>query len=136
MNLVAKGTRKHYKNYNQKTDSPDLPNLLNQTFITISINKVWVGDISYIPTKEGTLYLSVFIDLYSRKGNPYDNTVMESFYRTLKRELINDSHYDTRQQAQQDIFKYIEIYYNAQRMHSSLNYLTPMQFEAQHISIK
>jgi Transposase and inactivated derivatives len=67
MNLVAKGTRKHYKNYNQKKDSPDLPNLLNQTFITISINKVWVGDITYIPTKEGTLYLSVYIDLYSRK---------------------------------------------------------------------
>ena len=67
MNLTAKGTRKHYKNYNQKKDSLDLPNLLNQAFITTSINKVWLGDITYIPTKEGTLYLSTFIDLYSRK---------------------------------------------------------------------
>ncbi len=65
----------------------------------------------------------------SRKGNPYDNAIMDSFYRTLKRELINDSRYANREQAQQDIFKYIEIYYNTQRIHSSLDYMTPVQFE-------
>ncbi|MDU8932185.1 hypothetical protein V4HA_02198 [Lactococcus cremoris] len=48
----------------------------------------------------------------SRKGNPYDNAMMESFYKTLKRELINDAHFETRAEATQEIFKYIETYYN------------------------
>src|SRR5574337_953404 len=130
---------------------------------------------TYIPTKEGTLYLAVNIDVFSRKivgwsmssrmqdklvrdcflqacgkehpqpglivhtdqgsqytssryqstlrqvgaqssmsrkGNPYDNAMMESFYKTLKRELINDAHFETRAEATQEIFKYIETYYN------------------------
>ncbi|MEA4874003.1 integrase core domain-containing protein, partial [Anaerorhabdus sp.] len=71
----------------------------------------------------------------SRKGNPYDNAIMESFYRTLKRELIDDAHYVHRQQAQQEIFKYIEIYYNTKRMHSALNFQTPLQFEKNTTSI-
>ena len=54
---------------------------------------------------------------------------MESFYRTLKRELIQDSHFDTPEQAQKEIFKYIELYYNAKRMHSSLEYVSPSEFE-------
>lgn len=65
----------------------------------------------------------------SRKGNPYENALMESFYRTLKRELIQDVHFETPEQAQQEIFKYIELYYNTKRMHSSLGYLSPTQFE-------
>ena len=48
----------------------------------------------------------------SRKGNPYDNAMMESFYKTLKRELINDAHFETRAEATQEIFKYIDTYYN------------------------
>ena len=65
----------------------------------------------------------------SRKGNPYDNALMESFYRTIKRELVQDAHFETPEQAQQEIFKYIELYYNTKRMHSSLGYLSPAQFE-------
>jgi putative transposase len=158
-------------------------------------NKIWVGDITYIPTRHGFLYLSVFIDIFSRKvvgwsmdtrirdslvisafyqaigrqhpseglivhtdrgaqytsqrfqallerygcqqsmsrkGNPYDNAVMESFYRTLKRELVQDDCYDNHpEQARMEIFKYIEIYYNTKRIHSSLGWLSPEQFELQ-----
>ena len=67
----------------------------------------------------------------SRKGNPYDNTVMESFYRTLKRELVQDANYDDPEQARRDIFKYIETYYNTKRIHSTLGWLSPVQFETQ-----
>lgn len=65
----------------------------------------------------------------SRKGNPYDNALMESFYKTIKWELVQDAHFETPEQAQQEIFKYIELYYNTRRMHSSLGYLSPAQFE-------
>ncbi len=54
---------------------------------------------------------------------------MESFYRTIKRELIQDSKYDNPEQAQNEIFKYIELYYNTKRIHSALGYLSPTQFE-------
>jgi len=67
----------------------------------------------------------------SRKGNPYDNAVMESFYRTLKRELVQDANYDNPEQARQDIFKYIESYYNTKRIHSALGWQSPLQFEIQ-----
>ena len=66
----------------------------------------------------------------SRKGNPYDNAVMESFYRTLKRELVEGANYDNPEQARMDIFKYIETYYNTKRIHSSLNWKSPVEFEA------
>ncbi len=154
MNLMAKGTRKHYINFTRKTNLQSSPNIVNQSFKTTSKNKIWFGDRTYIHTNEGTLYLSTFIDSYtrkvvgwsmssrikesiaidaflqaygkeqpeegliihtdqgsqytsynfrtvvedhegilsnSRKGNPYDNAVMESFFKTIKRELINDS---------------------------------------------
>ena len=155
-------------------------------------NKIGVGDITYIPTRKGTLYLAVFLDIYSRKvvgwsmnkkmkdtlvqdafiqaygkehldagliihtdqgsqftsgnfrsllakyhaiqsnslkGNPYANAVMESFYRTIKRKLIQDAKYESPEQAQKDIFKYIEMYYNTKRIHSALGYISPAQFE-------
>jgi len=72
------------------------------------------------------------ISSVSRKGNPYDNALMESFYKTIKRELIQDAKFKTPEQAQQEIFKYIEMYYNTKRMHSSLNYLSPIEFEEAH----
>ena len=65
----------------------------------------------------------------SRKGNPYDNALMESFYRTIKRELIQDSVFQNPEQARSEIFKYIEIYYNIKRMHSALGYISPVQYE-------
>lgn len=192
MKLYPRGTRYRYKRYNQKSSAVERPNLLNQLFKTDDKNKIWVGDITYVPTKKGLLYLAVFLDIYSRKiagwsmsrkmkdtlvtdaflqaygrerppkglvvhtdqgaqftgsnfqallrshgavssvsrkGNPYDNAMMESFYKTIKRELIQDAHFETPEQAQQEIFKYIELYYNTRRMHSSLGYLSPTQFE-------
>lgn len=67
----------------------------------------------------------------SRKGNPYDNAVMESFYRTLKRELVQDFKFENPEQARLEIFKYIETYYNTKRIHSALGYLSPVEFESQ-----
>lgn len=66
----------------------------------------------------------------SRKGNCWDNAVMESFYRTLKVELIYQNTYETRREAQRDIFEYIEIFYNRERLHSSLGYCSPEEYES------
>jgi len=65
----------------------------------------------------------------SGKGNCWDNAVMESFYRTLKVELIYQNQYQTRREAQRDIFEYIEIFYNRERLHSSLGYYSPEEYE-------
>jgi putative transposase len=61
----------------------------------------------------------------SRKGNCWDNAVAESFFRTLKSELIYQHRYDSREQAKAAIFEYIEVYYNRQRKHSSDDYMSP-----------
>ena len=66
----------------------------------------------------------------SGRGDCYDNAMMESFWATLKTELIHQAHYAARQQARQSIFEYIEVFYNRQRLHSSLGYLSPEMFEA------
>ncbi len=195
MGLYAKGSTYKYKHYNRKRPSLSHPNLINQTFVATGRNKIWLGDITYIPLKKGTLYLAVFIDVYtrkivgwsmssrmkdqlvidaflqacgkeqpqegliihtdqgsqytssnfqtelrrkkvvssmSRKGNPYDNALMESFYKTIKRELINDANFTSIDQAQLEIFKYIETYYNTKRLHSALNYQSPKDFEKEH----
>lgn len=67
----------------------------------------------------------------SRKGNCWDNAPMESFFKTMKAELIYpQKYYHTRQEAATSIFEYIEIYYNRQRIHSALNYQSPEEFEA------
>lgn len=194
MGLYAKGTRYHYKHYHKTTDNEERPNLLNQVFDAEGKNQIWIGDITYIHTKRGYLYLAVFLDVYSRRvvgwsmerrmkeslviqaflqaygrekpeeglivhtdqgsqytggnfrsvlkaygathsnsrrGNPYDNAMMESFYRTLKRELVQGANFETPEQAQKEIFQYIELYYNTKRMHSALGYLSPSQFEIQ-----
>lgn len=65
----------------------------------------------------------------SRKGNCYDNAVMESFFATLKQELVYQREYASRQQAKQDIFEYIEVFYNRRRRHSALGYVSPQEFE-------
>lgn len=191
--LIAKGSRKKYKHRPNKDLYEEKANILNQVFTAKKKNNIRVGDITYVPTKHGFLYLAVFIDIFSRKvtgwsmdtrvrdnlvmsalnqaigrehpetglivhadrgsqytskrfqalllrygfrqsmsrkGNPYDNAIIESFYRTLKRELIQDAHYDNPEQARMDIFKYIELYYNTKRIHSALGWLSPVQFEA------
>jgi len=65
----------------------------------------------------------------SRAGNCYDNAVAESFFATLKRELVNRCDFATHEQARQAIFEYIEVFYNRQRLHSTLGYLSPQAFE-------
>ena len=65
----------------------------------------------------------------SRKGNPYDNAMIKSFYGTLKRELIHGAKFETPEQAQMEFFKYIELYYNNKRIHSALGYVSPAQYE-------
>jgi len=184
------------KKYKATTDSAHskqvAENHLNRDFTPEKPNTSWVGDITYIWTAEGWLYLATIMDLYSRKiigwslrerltkelvigalnmalkqrnispdlllhsdrgsqyaselyqltllkhgiicsmsgkGNCWDNAVMESFYRTLKVELIYQNTYETRRQAQSDIFEYIEIFYNRERLHSSLGYYTPEEYE-------
>lgn len=67
----------------------------------------------------------------SAKGNCYDNAPMESFFHTLKTEHVFFCNYLTREQAKRSIFEYIEIFYNRQRLHSALDYLSPVEFESQ-----
>ncbi len=193
LGLIAK-VKKRYKI--NTTDSnhnlPIAPNILNRDFYASAPDEKYVGDITYIPTNEGWLYLATVIDLYSRKivgwsmddtmkvslvndalkmailsrtpshgliwhtdrgsqyasyahkdllkqykitqsmsrkGNCWDNAVAESFFHTLKTELVYHEVYETKAQANQSIFEYIEVYYNRQRMHSSNNNLSPVEFE-------
>jgi putative transposase len=65
----------------------------------------------------------------SRKGNCWDNAVVESFFSSLKREWVQDRRYRTRSEARADIFHYIEVWYNRKRRHSTLGYLSPEEFE-------
>lgn len=190
--IAAKTKRKFKATTNSKHNYPVAANLLNQNFSANRPNKVWVADITYIPTDEGWLYLASIEDLFnrkivgwsmdktmtrqlvldalrqavrryrpsvglihhsdrgsqyasheyrqalkdygmlasmSRKGNCYDNACMESFFGTLKRELIYGNRFRTRDQARQAIFEYIEIFYNRIRLHSALGYMSPVEFE-------
>ncbi|KIL34468.1 transposase [Gordoniibacillus kamchatkensis] len=172
---------------------PIAQNVLNQCFRTSAPNKVWVADITYVPCREGKLYLASILDLFtrkvvgwkladrmttdlvlaaldraykaqkphkglihhsdrgsqyaseeyrarlqqyhmqasmSRKGNCYDNACIESFHSVLKKEFIYCTKFRTKAQAQQEVFEYIELFYNRKRIHSSLGYLSPDRFEA------
>lgn len=160
-------------------------------------NRLWAGNITYIPAREGRLYLAAAIDAFSRKvvgrsmperitgkvaidamgqavgregppgdgslvlhddqgaqhtsrffrrcldshgiaqsvsrpGTPLDDAAAESFFKTLKRELVEERSYGTRGEAKQDIFKYIELYCNRVRMHSTLGCMSPVEYERQY----
>lgn len=173
---------------------PIAPNLLQQEFVAPAPNRVWLADITYIPTGEGWLYLAGVLDLatrkivgwsmrdhmrtelplsalmmavqrqrpapglichsdrgsqyaagdyqkqlaaikakpsMSKKGCCYDNAPMESFFHTLKVELVHQRKWATREEAKRDLFAYIEGYYNRARLHSSIGYMTPEQAERQ-----
>jgi transposase InsO family protein len=177
---------------NSKHDYPIAPNRLGRDFRVTRPDRVYVADISYIPTEEGWLYLATEMDLFShrivgwslsgrltrelalsalemavglrrpgpglmhhsdqgvqyacgdfqrllarhqlvpsmsRRGNPYDNAVAESFFRTLKVELIYRRRFRTRAEAKAAIVEYIELFYNRRRLHSSLGYLSPVEYE-------
>ena len=185
------------KKYKATTDSNHsfniAPNLLDGDFSATAPNQKWAGDISYIWTREGWLYLAVIIDLYSRrvvgwavsnrmkrdlairalemainlrrpppncihhtdrgsrycshdypkilrrhkfkvsmsgKGNCYDNAAVETFFKTIKAELIWRHHWPTRRAAELAIFNYINGFYNARRKHSALGWKSPLAFEA------
>jgi len=68
----------------------------------------------------------------SRRGNCWDNAAMESFFASLKKELVHDEDYATRAEAQASIFEYIEAFYNRVRRHSSLGYVAPDEYERTH----
>ncbi len=184
------------RRFRHTTDSnhalPVAPNTLAQDFTVDAPNRVWVTDITYIPTREGWLYLAAILDRYSRrvvgwsmsdritrqltldalamalrarapdtgllhhsdrgsqyasadyqaalaaagiacsmsrKGNCYDNAVAESFFATLKTELVHDADWATRAEARSAIFEYLEVFYNRRRRHSSIGYVSPEEFE-------
>jgi transposase InsO family protein len=66
----------------------------------------------------------------SGKGNCYDNAVAESFFSSLKNELVNHRNFQTRNEARSEIFEYIELFYNRKRLHQSLNYQPPVQYKS------
>jgi len=174
-------------------------NKLNRQFKIDAPDRVWVTDITYIKTHEGWLYLSVVIDLFSRRvvgwsmqsrmitdlalqallmaiwrrkpkgavtihsdqgsqftsrewqsflrqhnleasmsrrGNCYDNAVAESFFQLLKRERIRRKTYLTRSAARQDVFDYIEMFYNPKRKHTNNGMLSPVDFETRQQKLK
>jgi transposase InsO family protein len=190
--IVAIRTRK----YKVTTDSNHIlavaPNLLDRDFSATASNQKWAGDITYIWTSEGWLYLAVILDLYSRriigwavsnrmkrdlairaldmavalrqppkgcihhtdrgsqycshdyqkrlkkhgfeismsgKGNCFDNAVVETFFKTLKAELIWRSIWQTRRQTEAALFEYINGFYNPRRRHSTLGGKSPLAFE-------
>jgi putative transposase len=77
----------------------------------------------------GVLKANGFVASMSRTGNCYDNAAKESFYHTLKTELVNHERYANRDQARASVFNYIEAFYNRRRLHSTLGYLSPEAFE-------
>jgi len=168
------------------------PNRLQRDFGTNVPDEVYVGDITYIRTQQGWLYLAVVIDLFSRKvvgwsmddnmetplvnnalhmalnnrnpppkliwhtdrgsqyasdshrelledydilqsmsrkGDCWDNAVSESFFHSLKTELVHHERFKTRAEANQAIFEYIEVFYNRQRLHSTNGYMSPVNYE-------
>lgn len=195
LGLYGKTRRKRVKTTVSGGAQPVAENVLDRNFTPEAPNTVWASDITYIPTREGWLYLSVTMDLYarsivgwamdstmpaelpvraldmavkqrgsavagvlhhsdrgsqytsglfqaaleahgmqcsmSRVGECWDNAVVESFFETLKRELIEGVVYHTLAEAQRAIFEYVEVYYNRKRRHSTLGYLTPWEAERQ-----
>lgn len=192
MGLKSRTRRKFRVTTDSRHKYPVASNLLQRDFSSDRPNRVWVSDITYVWTREGWLYLTVFIDLFSRsvvgwsvsaslghemvvnalkravrrrqppkgliihsdrgvqyacggfrqvldhhgfvqsmsrKGDCWDNAVAESFFKTIKTELIYQNTFFTRDQARQQIFEYIESYYNGIRRHSTLGYKTPIQYE-------
>lgn len=190
--IQAKTTRKFRHTTDSNHALPVAANLLDRQFEPTEPNRCWSGDITYIPTSEGWLYLAVVEDLFSRRivgwsmaasmesrlvvdalgmalagrlpdgellahsdrgsqyasehyrrilaghgiacsmsrrGNCWDNAPMESFFASLKKELIHHEDYATREEARASIFEYIEVFYNRIRRHSSLGYQSPSEFE-------
>jgi len=193
--IFSRLRRKYKATTNSNHRLPVAPNLLDQDFTADKPNTKWVGDITYIPTDEGFLYLAGIEDLFqrkvvgwslgdritkeltilaleqavgrenpgyglifhsdrgsqyaayayqwvlgkycirqsmSRKGNCYDNACMESFFSTLKKDIIYGRRFKTREEAKLAIIEYIETFYNCHRLHSTLGNMSPMEYEHQY----
>ena len=120
--LYCKQTKKYKATTDSAHNLPIADNLLKQEFKAASPNKAWVSDITYISTEEGWLYLAGHKDIWNGE-------IMESFWGTLKQELVHHRKYKTRQEAMQDISEYIEVFYNRQRRQARLGYLSPVAYE-------
>ena len=192
--IEAQRKRRFRLTVQNRNTAPAAPNLLRQQFVAAQPDRIWVGDMTFIRTRAGFLYLAVLLDLFARKivgwsmhdrpnlevtlraldmaleqrrpapglvhhtdqaplysayeyrdrmqdhglvpsmsgrGNCYDNAVAESFFSNLKCELVHHCDFHTREAARAAIFDYIEVFYNRQRRHQTLGYLSPMQFEQQ-----
>jgi putative transposase len=190
--MSARIKRRFVKTTDSNHDFPIAPNILQREFTAAAPNEIWVGDITYLDTREGWLYLAVLIDLYSRrvvgwamseridtalamgalnmalaqrkparglthhtdrgcqyasheyrrllrdigakcsmsrKGDCWDNAVAESFFASLRKELTNRVDFLSRDAARSNVFEYIEAFYNRIRRHSTINYLSPNDFE-------
>lgn len=190
--LTPKTKRKFKVTTDSKHNLFIAPNLLQRQFNPASPNRIWAGDITYIPTRNGWLYLATVMDLYSRKivgwsmntsmtaalvndaitmaiwrrkpkkgliwhsdrgsqycskshrgilkdhgilqsmsrkGDCWDNATSESFFSTLKRELVEMTNFVDQKQAATAIFEYIEVFYNKIRAHSTIGYRAPTEFE-------
>jgi transposase InsO family protein len=190
--LRARRRRRFVRTTDSKHGLPVAPNVLARDFRPPGPNRVWATDITYVPTREGWLYLAVVMDLFSRriigwamgecidrhlvlvaldmalkgrrppegllhhsdrgsqyasedyqralaargircsmsrKGNCWDNAVVESFFSTLKTELVHRVDFLTRAAAKSALFEFIEVFYNRKRRHSSLGYVSPAEFE-------
>jgi transposase InsO family protein len=104
----------------------------------------WRGAPAILHSDQGTTYAAAdfraIVDRHgirqsmSRKGDCWDNAPMESFFHTLKTELVMHCDYKTRDQAKASLFDYMEVFYNRQRRHSTTNYEAPLAFEAMKIA--
>ena len=106
--------RKYKPCHNGKTDGKYKENVVKQQCFVKQPNEVWAGDITYISM--------------SRPGCPYDNSCVESFFATLKKERIYRRHYETEIELRLDMFKYVELFYNRKRRHSYLGYKSPVEY--------
>jgi transposase InsO family protein len=142
VNTVAKLMHDHAiraktaREYRCTTDSDhDLPvadNLLDRRFDPESPNEVWVADITYIPTREGWLYLAAVEDLYARRVECWSMAdKLETFFISFKKEVDHGADFATRAEARAAIVEYIEVFYNNQLRHSWLGYVSPAEHERQ-----
>ena len=139
--LACKTKRRFKATTHSKHKLPIAPNHLDRQFSIDQINQVHVGDITYIHTLEdqGSQYAAEshrqllkqhgIQQSMSRKGNCWDNAVSESFFHTLKTELIHQQTFHSREEAKLAVFEYIEVFYNRERLHSANGYISPVDFE-------
>ncbi len=99
------------------------PNRLEREFVAKHPNQRWVSDITFIPIRQGWLYLAVIIDLYSRA------VIGWAMHKRMKTELVHHEDYRSRTEAKASIFEYIEVFYNRQRRHSHIGQMAPLAFE-------